>query len=88
MEQTRDNSVKRVKQALEELHRASNELLDAWWALDYEAQDKNEEAQKFWNILTDTYEESPFSEIKDSYEIVPTMMQNWIEAIEKREKEE
>jgi hypothetical protein len=87
MEQTRENSVKRVKQALEELHKASNELLDAWWTLDDEAQDKNEEAQKFWNILTDTYKESPFSEIKDSYEVVPTMMQNWIEAIEKREEE-
>ena len=86
MEQTQ-NSVKKMKSALNDLHGATARLLDVWHDLDNEISTDRESA-RFWFIVTDTYDESPFSQIKDSYEAVPWMMQNWIEAIEKREKEE
>ena len=85
MEQTQ-NSVKKMKSALNDLHDATARLLDAWQDLDDEIY-TNKESTRFWFAVTDTYEKSPFSQIRDSYEAVPTMMQNWIEAIEKKEKE-
>ena len=46
----------------------------------------DKESARFWFIVTDTYDKSPFSQIEDSYEAVPWMMQEWIEAIEEKEK--
>jgi len=83
---TMTKSTQRVKNALEDVRSATSNLLDAWYDLEHDMGDGNEDAKKLWNILTDTYEKSPFAHVDDSYEAVPTMMQNWIEAIEKKEE--
>ena len=82
----KENSVKKMKSALNDLHGATARLLDVWHDLDDEISTDKESA-RFWFIVTDTYGESPFAHVDDSFEAVPTMMQNWIEAIEEMEKE-